>query len=113
MAGAADQQAQAILGNSYVDLLLGAGEDGKTIQPEGIQVSMLADEQQQLLLDLIQVRVGMLKADDAAAKMAEIEANLGETWFAWYGPTTTGEAAYYRIKGPTLLIEYAPQSMGG
>ena len=55
----------------------------------------------------------MLKADDAAVKMAEIEANLDETWFAWYGPTTNGEAAYYRIQGPTLFIEYSPQSMGG
>jgi len=109
----ADQQAQAILGDSYIQLVLGPGEDGKTIQPEGLQVSTLTAEQQQLLLDLIRVRVGMLKEDDAAVKMAEIEANLDETWFAWYGPTTNGEAAYYRIQGPTVFIEYSPQSMGG
>jgi hypothetical protein len=45
--------------------------------------------------------------------MAEIKAELNETWFAWSGPTT-GEAgsnitAYYRIQGPHLVIEYAPQ----
>ncbi|MCB0127574.1 MAG: DUF3500 domain-containing protein, partial [Caldilineaceae bacterium] len=59
------------------------------------------------------VRVGMLEEDDANAKMAEIEANLAETWFAWYGSTTNGDAAYYRIQGPTVFIEYSPQSMGG
>ncbi len=109
----ADQQAQAILGDSYVQLVLGPGQDGKTIQPEGIQVSELTAEQQALLLDLVKVHVDLLKADDAAAKMAEVEANLADTWFAWYGPTTNGEAAYYRIQGPTIFLEYAPQSMGG
>jgi len=109
----AEQQAQAILGDSYVDLVLGPGQDGKTIQPEGVQVATLNADQQQLLLDLVSVRVGMLREDDAAAKMAEVEANLADTWFAWYGPTTNGEAAYYRIQGPTIFIEYAPQSMGG
>lgn len=109
----ADQQAQAILGDSYIQLVLGPGEDGKTIQPEGLQVSTMTDEQQQMLLDLIRVRVGMLKEDDANAKMAQIQANLDETWFAWYGPTTNGDPAYYRIQGPTVFIEYSPQSMGG
>lgn len=109
----ADQQKQAILSDSYINLVLGPGEDGKTIAPEGLQVSSFTAEQQALLLDLIRVRVGMLKEDDAAAKMAEVEANLADTWFAWYGPTANGEAAYYRIQGPTLLIEYSPQSMGG
>ncbi len=109
----AEQQGQAILGDSYINPVLGPGEDGKTIQPEGIQVSNLNADQQVLLLDLVRVRVGMLKEDDAAAKLAEVEANLAETWFAWYGPTTNGEAAYYRIQGPTLFIEYSPQSMGG
>jgi hypothetical protein len=109
----ADQQAQAILGDSAINPVLGPGEDGKTIQPEGIQVATLNADQQALLLDLVRVRVGLLKEDDATAKMAEIEANLAKTWFTWYGPTTNGEAAYYRIQGPTLYIEYSPQSMGG
>lgn len=109
----AEQQKRAILGDSYIDVVLGPGQDGKTIQPEGIQVATLNADQQALLLDLVRVRVGMLKEDDAAAKLAEVEANLAATWFAWYGPTTNGEAAYYRIQGPTIFIEYSPQSMGG
>lgn len=109
----ADQQKKAILGTNYIQLVLGPGEDGKTIQPEGIQVSELNADQQKLLLDLIHVHVGMLKEDDAAVKMAEIKANLADTWFAWYGSTTNGEAAYYRVQGPTIFLEYSPQSMGG
>ena len=53
----------------------------------------------------------------AAARMAEIKAGLGETWFAWSGPTEAAPgkngASYYRIQGPNLVIEYAPQGAGG
>ena len=38
-----------------------------------------------------------------------VKANLPQTYFAWSGPTTNGSAAYFRIQGPTLVIEYAPQ----
>jgi len=70
----AEQQKQAILGSSYIDLVLGSGHDDKTIRAEGIQVSSLNADQQKLLLDLVSVRVNMLSADDTAVKMAEVEA---------------------------------------
>jgi len=41
--------------------------------------------------------------------MAEIRAHLAETYFAWSGQTTNGSMAYFRVQGPTLVIEYAPQ----
>jgi Protein of unknown function (DUF3500) len=37
--------------------------------------------------------------------MAEIRTNLPQTYFAWSGPATNGRAAYFRIQGPTLVIE--------
>jgi hypothetical protein len=66
-----------------------------------------------MLLDLAHEWVGILNDEAAAAKMAEIKANLLETWLAWSGPTTPGSAAYFRIQGPTLLIEYSPQRLRG
>ena len=93
--------------------MLGPGEDGKTIQPEGIKAPALNAGQQQMLLDLVREWVGILNDEAAAAKMAEIKANLPETWFAWSGPTTNGSSAYFRIQGPTLLIEYSPQGTRG
>jgi hypothetical protein len=109
----AAQQKQAILPYQVSDLVLGPGEDGKTIQPEGIKVSALNAAQQEMLFDLAHEWVGILNDEAAAAKMAEIKANLPETWFAWSGPTTQGSAAYFRIQGPTLLIEYSPQRSRG
>ena len=109
----AAQQKQAILPYQVGELVLGAGEDGKTIEPEGVKVSALNNAQKEKLLDLIHEWVGILNDEAAAAKMAEIKANLPETWFAWSGPTTQGSAAYFRIQGPTLFIEYSPQRMRG
>ena len=109
----AAQQKQAILNYQVSDLVLGPGEDGKTIQPEGIKAPALNAAQQQMLLDLAHEWVGILNDEAASAKMAEIKANLPETWFAWSGPTTNGSASYFRIQGPTLLIEYSPQRVRG
>ena len=109
----AAQQKQAILDYQVGDLVLGPGEDGKTIQPEGIKVSALNKAQQEKLLDVVSEWVGILNDEAARAKMDEIKANLPETWFAWSGPTTNGSAAYFRIQGPTLLIEYSPQRARG
>jgi hypothetical protein len=103
------QQKRAVLNYEVGDLVLGPGEDGKTIQPEGIPASELNASQQAMLLDVAHEWVGILNNEAAAAKMAEIKANLPQTWFAWSGSTKNGGLAYYRIQGPTLVIEYAPQ----
>jgi Protein of unknown function (DUF3500) len=105
----ATQQKQAILSYQVKDLVLGPGADGKVIQPEGILCSALNASQQAMLLDVVHEWVGILNDEAAEAKMAEIKANLAHTYFAWSGDTTNGGLAYYRIQGPTLVIEYAPQ----
>jgi hypothetical protein len=45
--------------------------------------------------------------------MAEIKTHLSDTWFAWSGPIEPGSAAYFRVQGPTVVIEFAPQKLGG
>jgi hypothetical protein len=105
----ASQRSQAILGYSVPDLVLGPGQDGRTIQPEGLRVSALSASQQGLLMDLVREWAGIANDALAAPRMDEIRARLAETHFAWSGPTTAGSAAYFRIQGPTLVIEYAPQ----
>ncbi len=109
----AAQQKQAILNYQVGDLVLGPGEDGKTIQPEGIKVSLLNAAQKEKLLDVVGEWVGILNDEAARVKMAEIKANFSETWFAWSGSTALGSAAYFRIQGPTVFIEYSPQRMRG
>src|SRR6266404_9679038 len=48
-----NQRKQAILNYRLADLVLGPGQDGKTIQPEGLKASAMNDQQRTMLLDLI------------------------------------------------------------
>jgi hypothetical protein len=41
--------------------------------------------------------------------MSAIKGKIADTYFAWSGATENGKAAYFRIQGPTVVIEYAPQ----
>ncbi|HVD92321.1 MAG TPA: DUF3500 domain-containing protein [Vicinamibacterales bacterium] len=106
------QRKEAILGSRVADLVLGPGQDGRTIQPEGIRASSLSEAQQSMLVDLVREWAGIQNDAFAGPRMAEIRTNLPQTYFAWSGPTTNGSAAYFRVQGPTLLIEYAPQGGG-
>jgi hypothetical protein len=105
----AGQRSQAILGSTVADLVLGPGQDGKVIQPEGLKASAMTPAQQTMLLGIVREWSGIMADVFAEARMAEIRANLPQTYFAWSGPTTNGSVAYFRIQGPTLVIEYAPQ----
>jgi hypothetical protein len=105
----ATQRSQAVLGSRVADLVLGPGRDGRTIQPEGVKASALTPAQQTMLWDVVREWVGIMNDAYAEPRMAEVKAKLADTYFAWSGPTTNGSAAYFRIQGPTLVIEYAPQ----
>jgi hypothetical protein len=105
----ADQKKLAVLGTKPKNLVLGPGQDGKTIQPEGLKCSTLNKDQRATLMELIGAWVNILPADAAASRMAAIKEKIDDAHFVWYGATTNGSAAYFRIQGPTLLVEYAPQ----
>jgi hypothetical protein len=97
------QRKQAVLNYTVPDLVLGPGQDGKRIVPEGLQASAMNSKQQAMLLDLIGAWAGVINGTSAAVRMDGIRADLSETWFAWSG-APTGEAgsnisAYYRIQG--------------
>jgi hypothetical protein len=85
----------------------------RTVAPECIQASTFNADQQSKLLDLIGVYLNTLNARDAAARVAEVRSSLADTYFAWYGPTAAGSAAYYRVQGPGVWIEFSPQGGGG
>jgi hypothetical protein len=103
------QKSQAILPSRVADLVLGPGQDGKTIQPEGIRASALNAQQETMLWDIVHEWAGIEADEYATARMTEMKSRRNDTYFAWSGPTTNGSAAYYRIQGPTLVMEYAPQ----
>lgn len=109
--GALDEAARrtARLPERPRDTVAGAGQDGAVPAFAGAPVAGWSGEPRQRLLDAVHLRVGLLPERDAEARMAEAQADLGETWFAWQGDPEGGGPIYYRIQGPRLLVEFSTQ----
>jgi hypothetical protein len=108
-----DQRKQAILDDHHADMIWGPGREGAKPRSEGIKVSTFNEAQKKLFLELVGHRIGILNKSHAAAALAKVAGDLDQTWFSWFGPIEPGAASSFRIQGPTILMEYAPQHMGG
>lgn len=109
----ATQLQAAVLTTAVKEIVLGAGKDGMTLAQEGVKASTFTDAQQALLVDLVSEWLTPLNAENAAAKIAAMKANLDQVTFAWYGATTIGQPIYYRVQGPSFTIEFAHQQGQG
>jgi hypothetical protein len=75
--------------------------------PAGIAVSALKVYQQQVLLKLIEVYLGRMAPQPAENQMDAIDRQgLGSVHFAWAGSNQPGGPHYYRLHGPSFLVEY-------
>ena len=63
--------------------------------------------QRDLLMKVIDAYAGLMAADIAADRLAKIKAaGIENVAFAWAGPVERGQRHYYRVQGPTFLIEF-------
>ena len=108
-----DQRARAVVSSQGIDLVLGPGHDAQVLQPEGLPGAAMSADQKRLLVALIKARLGILNDAAGAPTIAEIRIELDCTFFAWFGPAAPLGGAYFRVIGPSVLIEYAPQNMDG
>jgi hypothetical protein len=77
------------------------------LSPVGIEASKLTAKQRDLLMKVVDVYVGAMADDIAADRMARLKkAGLEKIAFAWAGESERGKKHYYRIQGPTFLVEY-------
>jgi hypothetical protein len=75
--------------------------------PGGIKASALTKAQREKLTQLIDVYAGLMAPDLAADRMERMKkAGLDNIAFAWMGETAKGKKHYYRVQGPTFLVEY-------
>ena len=80
--------------------------DNVVIDYAGVPVSSFTASQKQQLLDLVELYVGNLRDEHARVHLADVEARLDETYFAWVGETNDDSVFYYRIHSPVVLIEF-------
>jgi len=89
------------------DILSGTKREALTLEHAGLAVTEMNDTQKGVLRDLIVLYAGVQKPAIAARRLQQIrDANVDEIKFAWMGTLERGERHYYRIQGPTFLIEY-------
>ncbi len=95
--------------NSPGEIITAANRKALIAKPAGIRYNELSPANRQLLLELISLYVHRYTTLFADKMLKEIqEAGLDQLWFTWAGSTENalGKAHYYRIQGPTIIIEY-------
>ncbi|MDX1947291.1 MAG: DUF3500 domain-containing protein [Pirellulaceae bacterium] len=104
----ADQRKVAIIAEKAPEEVRNAGQpQPPTDAPVGLAANKLRDKQQAILRALIDEYAGCLPADVAKERLEAIEkAGIGEVHFAWAGADKPGIGHYYRLQGPTFLIEF-------
>jgi len=102
---------EARLGESSSEVLLGPDEDGQFPEAkEGIAVSELSTDQQELVLAAIKPWVEVADDDTAQQLLAAYEADLDETYIAYSGgQDLDAPGDYVRIDGPDVWIEFLCQ----
>jgi len=75
--------------------------------PAGIAAGDLNQEQQKILKKLIGVYADTMPAQVKRERLRKIEqAGFEKVHFAWAGATKPGIGHYYRVQGPSFLIEF-------
>lgn len=104
----AAQRRQAVVAvRAPRDILTGSDREVDALQPAGIAITDLRPRQVDQLVRLLDEYLGRMSDDLAASRRARIEASdLSRITFAWAGSLEAGEPHYYRIQGPSFLVEY-------
>ena len=90
------------------EILSGENRKATALEPVGIPASAMSAAQKKALFDLVSEYTGRHRKDLAEADMKKITAaGIDKIRFGWAGGTKPGEAWYYRIQGPTFLMEAA------
>ena len=103
-----EQRKQAIIAETAPrDIVTAAQRKVNPLQPTGIAVTQLTEAQRGLLRDLVRVYLAVMPDDVARARVERMRAaGFDRITFAWAGGLEKGQPHYYRIQGPTFLIEY-------
>lgn len=89
------------------DILSANSRQASPLDQNGIVAGTLAKAQQGLLMSLIEEHASVQASALAEQRLSKVRADgLGRIRFAWLGATDPARGHYYRIQGPSFLIEY-------
>jgi hypothetical protein len=84
----------------------GAFQDNRIIACEGVRAEEMTRAQQRAIVDLVGAFIEYLPAGPLAARLAEVERHIGETYFSWIGSYGDDGVYYYRIQSPVIMVEF-------
>ena len=91
----------------FKEIVLVPGKKIEPLMPAGIAWAKLTAPQQEQLWTLIKEYANRLRGELAEQDLAKIEtAGSDKVGFAWAGGLEAGQGHYYRVQGPTFIIEY-------
>ena len=104
----AEQQTVAIITNvSPREVITGNSRKAQLLDPPGLAVAKMTGAQKEALWSLIEGYAHRHRAEVADADLKKIQsAGFKKVHFAWAGGLEPGQGHYYRIQGPTFLIEF-------
>lgn len=108
--GSLDEAALAkalIAPNAPKDVLSGDKRTVDPLNPAGLAASDMSAAQKETLLALIHEYLDNMEPDLAEIRVKKIQAaGFEKIGFAWAGSLEKGQGHYYRVQGPTFLLEY-------
>ncbi len=108
-----DRQRASVLiaGDAPAEIVTTNTTVGLPLPPGGLPITEMTDGQRELLMQVIRTYTSAMTFDVAVARMARLRnGGLDRIVFSWAGSTEPGKPHYYRVTGPTFVIEYASGS---
>ena len=93
--------------NAPADILTGSKRVAAIEGSFGIKYTELKEFQQRLLQSVVRAHANVQNESDQARRMQRIEnAGWQNVVFAWMGSVSADNRHYYRVQGPTFVIEF-------
>jgi hypothetical protein len=104
----ADQQTIAVFSEKAPrDVINGPGREATALTPKGLSAAKMTKEQKLMLRQIVDAHLNKCRAELAANDWKKIEAGgFDELHFAWAGELERGKPHYYRVQGPSFILEY-------
>jgi hypothetical protein len=103
-----ERRARAMLSeDAFSDIVTRNDPKVRSLEVEGLAASDMTGTEQEQLRKLLHVYANRLTEPAARDQLERIErAGFGKLHFGWAGSIEPGKPHYYRLHGPTVLIEY-------
>jgi len=96
-----------IADTAFPDILTGNAPKVQDFAIAGLAAAQMNPAEQQQLRRLVELYLARFAPASAREALARLDrAGFGKLHFAWAGGIESGQKHYYRVHGPTLLIEY-------